>query len=369
LNKNNIKTAGIVLACVIGLLSVWYAYRITTRNAVQVLAQNRKLINILVMGSNVFHDNKHRFFAVVSVNPENNRMGVTMLPPSLKISLDRNGKKPVRLDEIDIDSFSRISRALESDLKLNVPFWIEIYAPDVERIVDMLEGIDLFVLDQVQKIDGVSPGLNYFDGAKAVQYINAVEGNSVYRKYDRIQDIILTLYYNRERYKPLVTMKLVSHLLGKVRTNMLDQEVLSLSRFVFDEGDIQCIRAPGKMEDDGYYVIDEAGTRYYEKEFLSQLVLGAPPDQTIRVRVLNGTNIPGLAKKMRNALNREGINVIEFGTSPYPFMEHTVIINQSGDTNSVRKIAEFAGVSRVHHIIDSSQLSDALIIIGKDYAK
>jgi len=367
LNRNTIKNVGIALACIIGLLSVLYVYRITTRNAVQVLAQNRKLINVLVMGSNVFHDNKHRFFAVVSVNPENSRMGVTLLPPSLRIG--GSGKKSVRLDEIDIDGFSKISRALESDLKLNVPFWIEIYAPDVERMVDLLEGVDLFVLNQVQKIDGVSPGLNYFDGAKAVQYINAVEGNSVYRKYDRIQDIILTLYYNRERYKPLVDVKLISHLLGKVRTNMLDQELLSLSKFVFDEGDIQCIRAPGKMEDDGYYVIDEAGTRFYEKEFLSQLVLGAPQDQTIRVRVLNGTSIPGLAKKMRNALNREGINVIEFGTSPYPFMDHTVVINQSGDTNAVRKIAEFAGVSRVHHIIDSSQLSDALIIIGKDYAK
>ncbi|TAL32942.1 MAG: LytR family transcriptional regulator [Spirochaetes bacterium] len=369
MNKNLIKNGAIALGCLIVVLSLLYAYRINTRNAVEVLAQNKKLINVLVMGSNVFHDNKHRFFAVLSVNPENNRTGITLLPPSLKIPLDRGGKKSVKLDEIDIDSFSKISRTLEAELKINVPFWVEIYATDVERLVDTLEGVDIFVLDQVRKIDGVRPGLNYFDGAKAVQYINSVEGGSVYRTYDRIQDILLSLYYNRERYRPLVSLKFISHLLTKIRTNMLDKELFSLSRIIFDEGDLQCIRAPGKLEDDGFYVIDDVATKIYEKEFLSSLVLGAAPDATIRVKVLNGTNIPGLAKKMRNALNREGVNVIEFGTSPYPFMDHTVIINQSGSTGDVRKIAELAGVTRVHHIVDSSQLSDALIIIGKDYAK
>ncbi len=99
------------------------------------------------------------------------------------------------------------------------------------------------------------------------------------------------------------------------------------------------------------------------------MVLDEKNDQSVKVKILNGTNVPGLAKKMRNILMREGLTVVEFGTSPYPFFDRTIIINQRADTDYAMRVAEILGVDRVYHIIDSTQLNSALIIIGKDYVK
>ena len=105
MNRQLIKYGIWAGAAALALLGIIYAYRISTRNAIEALAQNKKMINILIAGSNVYRDNKHRFFAVLSINPENSRIGLTFLPPNLKIFFDSGKKRSARIDDIDIDGF------------------------------------------------------------------------------------------------------------------------------------------------------------------------------------------------------------------------------------------------------------------------
>ncbi|NCU32928.1 MAG: LytR family transcriptional regulator [Candidatus Moranbacteria bacterium] len=50
-----------------------------------------------------------------------------------------------------------------------------------------------------------------------------------------------------------------------------------------------------------------------------------------KIKILNGTSVPGLARKLRNTLIKDGFNVVEFGTSAYPPMKETVIICRKSD--------------------------------------
>lgn len=356
-------------AAVIVFLIAVFVYRYATRNAIEILVRNKKMINVLIEGNNVFNDDRHRFFAVLSVNVESKKIGITFIPPSYKIRLNRKGTSFKRIDELESGSFTRISESLGHDLKMYVPFYIELYSPDVKRIVDLIEGVDLFILDQAKSIPGAKIGLNYYDGEKVVEYINMVEGSSIFKKYDRIQDILYTLYYNRGNYKKFTGREFVLEAVKKIKTNLLDQEVLSLLKYMYDENELMCALLPGSVDERGYYIVDDIAYKLYEKEFLTKLVLGDAPDKSasVKVKILNGTSVPGLAKKMRNILNREGLNVVEFGTSPYQFMDATVVINQNGDMSSVRRVAEITGTNKIYHIVDSMQLNSALIIIGKDY--
>ena len=143
-----------MLVALVALL-IYHCHGMKTRNAVDKLIQKKKIINILVAGSNKPNDHKHKFFAIVSINPDNRRIGITFIPPSFKIRLDDDGDNCARIDEVVVFNFNRLRYSLQKDLRLNIPFYAEIYASDVERIVNLMEGVDLFVLDQMKDAPGL----------------------------------------------------------------------------------------------------------------------------------------------------------------------------------------------------------------------
>ncbi|MDY6935844.1 MAG: LytR C-terminal domain-containing protein [Spirochaetota bacterium] len=350
------------------ILFILYYNSIFARNSIEKLIQNKKMINVLIAGSNVFNDNKHQFYGILSINPENERIGFTIIPPNLTISIDSRSKALQRISQIDINNFKKLSTFLNQKLQLNIPFYIELYSPDVERLVDIIEGIDLYVIYQIDEIDGIEYGLNYFDGMKTIKYINSAEENSIFIKYDRIQDILLTLFYNKNKYKKYVNIKLISEALKTIKTNLVPQEAMTIIDLLYKKSDLICAILPGQYND-GFLHFDDISYKIYEKEFLTKLVFNNEIESSMKVKILNGSGISGMARKMRNLLVREGLNVVEFGTSPYPIIDHSIIINQKGDIGAVKRVSELIGVNRIYHIIDNMQLSSVLLIVGKDFAR
>jgi anionic cell wall polymer biosynthesis LytR-Cps2A-Psr (LCP) family protein len=367
--KNKIVPISIILAVMIIFLSIYIYYKKSTRNVIETFAENGMMINILIAGSNVYNHNKHSFYAIMSFNPEKNKIGITFIPPEFKIDLNGKGKKFQKINEIDINDFKSLSSSLERDLKLNIPFYVVLYSPDVERLVDMIEGVDLYVLDG-SNIKGLHFGLNYFDGDKINEYINSVEENSIFRKYDRIQDILLTLFYNKKNYEKYFNIEFVSEILKTTKTNFLSQEIVSLSKLLYKkDADLACTILPGLVDKDGFYIIDDITYKIYKNDFLKRLIVDSETEQQPKVKILNGTDVAGLAKKIRYKFVTQGFNVVEFGTAPYPSFDKTVIINRRGEIAPVKKVSELLGVDNIYHIVDSSQLTNVLIIIGKDLAK
>jgi anionic cell wall polymer biosynthesis LytR-Cps2A-Psr (LCP) family protein len=363
----------IATAAVLALVAIliYHCHGVRTRNAVDTLIQKKKIINILVAGSNRPNDHKHKFFAIVSINPENRRIGITFIPPSFKIRLDDDGDNCARIDEVVVFNFNRLRYSLQKDLRLNIPFYMEVYASDVERIVNLVEGVDLFVLDQSKDGTGNGFGVSYFDGRKVVRYINTAEQNSIYLKYDRILDILMTLYRDRERLERFNSIEFITVMMKYIQTNMLPQEIQRIGELVFKEGDVMATVLPGFLNA-GYYVIDDITFRIYEKEFLTQLIVDKSQkeiDSSIKIKIVNGTDVPGLARKLRESLIREGLNVVEFGTSPYRKMTKSVIINKRGNIAAVNRVAELTGIQNIYHMIDNTQLHNIMIIIGEDLAK
>lgn len=359
----------IIISSVIVLLVLFaiYSYKLRTRNAIEKFAANNRMINILIAGSNIYNENRHSFYSIISLNPENGRIGLTFIPPAFKVDLDGSGRYFYRIDEIDINDFKKLSDSLYSSLKLKIPFYVVLYSPDVERVVDLIGGIDLYVLDQVKGIHGIKFGLNYFDGEKIVQYINSTEEASIFTKYDRIQDILLTLYSSRDRYNKYINLELISEVIKSIKTNLMPQEVMTFAEILYKKkSNIISTILPGYFDDTGFYNTNERSYKIYEKDFLKKIVIDTDFHETIKIKILNGTSISGLAKKMRRFFIRKGLKVVEFGTSPYPQQDNTVIINQKGNTEFAEKVSGMIGVGIIHHIIDTTQLNNVLLIIGKD---
>jgi polyisoprenyl-teichoic acid--peptidoglycan teichoic acid transferase len=362
MNKKRIIIVSVCAVVAVGL--IYNIYSCNTRNAVEQLIKDKKMINVLVAGGNRYHDNKHRFFSIVSVNPINNKIGITFVPPSYRIKM--GGDDFEKLENIDFIYFDRIRNTFREDLKMNVPFYMKLYGDDVVRIVNLLEGIDLFVLDQVKDNPKLEFGVNYFDGDRIIKYINSAPDNSIYIKYDRVSDILFSLYEKKEHYRNLFNSDFIEEMFKTVRTNLLPQELYELGRIAYQDGGLMATLLPGGFDKD-LYITDDISYRIYEKEFLQSIILDKKTDPTIKVRLLNGTNVPGLARKMRNLLMRDGVNVLEFGTSPYEQQDYSMIINRRGNYEAVKKISEITGINHIYHIIDNTELNNVLIVIGKDY--
>jgi hypothetical protein len=162
---------------------------------------------------------------------------------------------------------------------------------------------------------------------------------------------------------------MIGEAMRTIRSNISPAEARSLIRLVQKNGDMMCTMLPGKVTPEGDYIIDEVAYKIYESEFLKKLVIKRETEPNIRVKVLNASGVTGLARKMRAAFVREGITVVEFGTYPGPVLNESVIIDQSGNIETVRKISELTGTKQVYHIIDSSQISSVVFIVGKDLAE
>jgi anionic cell wall polymer biosynthesis LytR-Cps2A-Psr (LCP) family protein len=328
----------------------------------------KDMINILVAGRNVYNENTFTFFAIITINPINNNIGITFIPPDYRIMMNDDGSKIKKISELDFYYFDRIKYTLKKDIQMNVPFYVKLYAPDVIRAVDLLEGIDIFSLDQAAYSAKNNPGLQYLDGEKSVKYINSSEQNSIYMKYDRILDLMLTLYNDRENRKKLFNYEFINELFKNIKTNLMAQELYSISEIISNKGNVDSTLLPGGFNN-GYYVVDEVSYRTYQQEFLTNLVVETESEPTVKIKILNGTSIPGLARKLRNDLIRDGMNVVEFGTSNYPAFYDSVIICRKSDFKSVNKISEMTGIGKIYFVTDTTQLNNILIIVGEDMAK
>jgi len=363
-NKSKIAVAaGLVILLLLGLNE----YKKGTRNVVDEIISKNGLINVLIAGRNVYHENTFSFFAILSLNPSNNNIGITFIPPDYRVLMDENGNKIKKISELDFYYFDRLRETLKKDIKLNVPFFIKVYSPDVVRVIDMLEGINLLMIDQAGLAPGTEFGLKYLDGKKLVKYINSSEKNSIYMKYDRILDILMTLYAERDNLKSCLSEIFINELFKNIKTNLLPQEILSISNIVFEKGNVDSTLLPGGFNN-GLYVVDELSYKTYQQEFLTKIVTESESDPNVKISILNGTNVTGLARKMRNDLIRDGLNVIEFGTSAYPIQKDSIIICRKCDFKAANKTAEVTGINKIYFVTDTTQLSNILIIIGEDRA-
>jgi anionic cell wall polymer biosynthesis LytR-Cps2A-Psr (LCP) family protein len=354
----------IVIAVFIGI----NLYNKRNRNVIDEIIGMKDMINVLIAGRNVYNDNTFAFFALVTINPVNNNIGITFIPPDYRIMMNDSGTKVKKISEIDLYYFDRIKYTLKKDIQMNVPFYIKLYSPDIVRMVNLLEGVEIFSLDQASYADRQNFGLQYLDGEQCLSYINRTEKNSIYMKYDRILDLFLTLYHDRENIKGMFSYEFLSEVFKNIKTNLMPQEMFSIAEIIFKKGNIDSTLLPGVFSS-GLYIVDEVSYKTYEQEFLTKIIVNADSEPNIKIKILNGTAVPGLARKLRNVLIRDGMNVTEFGTSNYPKTYDSIIVCRKCDMKDANRIAEMTGITKIYFVTDTTQLNNILIIVGEDMVK
>lgn len=92
-------------------------------------------------------------------------------------------------------------------------------------------------------------------------------------------------------------------------------------------------------------------------------------DRTIRVEVLNGAGIAGLAQRMTDFLRREGFDVIDFGNAETFNYYETVVLVRSEDRTAAKLLAAAVNTTNVVEQKNLFLTLDVTLIIGRDYRK
>jgi hypothetical protein len=90
--------------------------------------------------------------------------------------------------------------------------------------------------------------------------------------------------------------------------------------------------------------------------------------ERIRVEVLNGSGINGMAREATGLLRDRGFDVVEVGNWSSFDEDSTFVLARTGDLDGARRVAEAVGVRRVRAEPDSNLFADVSVVLGKDWS-
>ena len=92
----------------------------------------------------------------------------------------------------------------------------------------------------------------------------------------------------------------------------------------------------------------------------------APDSARVRVQVLNGTKVRGLARRATLLLRDRGFDVVETGTIN-DARDTTLVLDVSGHPDWANRVAKLFPPSRVQARTDSSRYLDVVVVLGASW--
>ncbi|OGU12659.1 MAG: hypothetical protein A2X61_10935 [Ignavibacteria bacterium GWB2_35_12] len=94
-----------------------------------------------------------------------------------------------------------------------------------------------------------------------------------------------------------------------------------------------------------------------------------PVNQTVQVNIINACSVDGIAKKMKDYLNKQGIKVVSIGNSSSPVEKS--FIKGGSDENKSLNLASIIGIDK--SLIKTQQKNSDYqiisVVIGKDFSQ
>lgn len=92
------------------------------------------------------------------------------------------------------------------------------------------------------------------------------------------------------------------------------------------------------------------------------------PRERVRVEVLNAGGVAGVARDVRNLLQDEGFDVVQFGNASTFDRDTTVVIDRSGREELAEAVANALGIRNVLVEPDPNLFVDVTVLLGRDWA-
>lgn len=387
LDSSFILLAAIFLLAAGGGLTVFFAVRADPLK--EALSGDRVITTLFVIEDG----GKPLSSFVLLYYPETARGAVFDVPGSVGLIIQSLN----RVDSIDTlyapRRYGDFQREVGSLLGLEIAFSVVLSLDKLAGLVDLLEGVELFVPDAIAIYDETTPillpsGLVRLDGAKARKFATYElkeddREDGVARRQRLFLALLKRLGERNEYLKgkdvfPFFDSLIETSVDGRTAMRLFDAFAAMDSDRIFMQ------RVGGNLRDVSgkpllFPFYDGNLIKEIVNQALSSLVRrseGTITERVFTVEVLNGTPSSGMARRTAELLRGFGYDIIAVSNADRNDIEKTTVVDRSGYEDMARIFADvircsnIRSESRYRDSIDPQNLdirADFTIIIGKDF--
>jgi polyisoprenyl-teichoic acid--peptidoglycan teichoic acid transferase len=275
---------------------------------------------------------------------------------------------------------------IEGILGTNIQYFLNIDYSNVEPLTDLLGGIEIFIPEPVEFIDGeeenlLPSGNVLVDGKKVLTFLSYKgSADTIETISDRRQNFVKTIL-NRmsEQWQYLVKPQVFSMLWNFIETSMDKQSFISFIKLLGSNSiqpDRQRVMGNERLVDNQLLLFPHFEGKLLRQQMEQRLeaiqsdTIENGDGVTITLEILNGTTVNGLARRTKDIYESfQGFNVVAFGNAGRNDVAETLILDRTGITERAERVAEIIGCNNITTDIDEMSESDAqvTVVLGKDF--
>ena len=299
-----------------------------------------------------------------------------------------------KMDRIDVlfdktDPVHYVDK-VSSILNTEIPYYIVMDVSNFMKIVDLFNGIKLFIANPVELLDLdnlvlLPSGNLVLDGYKAVSYMEYNDNTTgVVEHISRRQKILQALFIRFGSDSSLLDNKDFSYYFrSNLDTNLKKDAVISFVK-IFSSLDTERIvfqRVLGNTR-----LVGEKNLLFphYEGKLLRETIqqtiaslattgIVSVDELNITMDILNATDQSGLAGRTSQVFKSFGYDIVRISNYSLENLDNTVVVSFNGDKSAAEKVADIIKCKKISYEPEvyfddnSDNNSEVIIILGKDF--
>jgi polyisoprenyl-teichoic acid--peptidoglycan teichoic acid transferase len=351
--------------------------------------ENSQNINMIIM----VHDQGELIFSELFMYDSDTGKGSLFNIPAYMGSIIDELKKMDRIDVLyDSNNPKKYVDKISSIINIDLPYFISISKENFADIIDLFEGIKIFIANPVELLSEensilLPSGNVVLDGSKSIAYLEYQdELDSDIEHISRRQKILQSLFSQFDNNSILLKNKNFTNYLISYLDSNLKKEALISFFWIFDILDSERIvfqRVLGNTR-----LVGEKNLLFphYEGKLLRETVqqtisslanteVMSADELNITMEILNATEQSGLAGRTSQVFKSFGYDIVRIANfDKDEEFEKTIVISRNGDRISAEKVAEIIHCKEISYFPDQyfdndlkTGDSEIIIILGKDF--
>jgi polyisoprenyl-teichoic acid--peptidoglycan teichoic acid transferase len=426
IRRPKIDLSVVLLLVVVGILvaiSV-FVYLSLRTDTVSSMVDNGETIRVLLVTE---EDGSPISTQVLIYNPRTNRVGLFDAPHDLGAileSLNRVDSIATLYEEGDIGAYRA---EIENLLGVSIPFYLVLDTEGVSDVVDLAEGLELFIAESYQMAEASGEARVAVEGAEdggasaasgesgaaagAVPVPSAsfsspavllpagnvtLDGEKV-RMYltstppgePRTDRIMRRLQFTRrflemlgdnasslrhEQVAPYVTASFEKNLDDRSLFSLIGQFSLVDTEQMIQrriQGNFRSVDSHGETKRLLFPHFEGEWLRQSVRQVEQSLASGeelAEESITVSLEILNGTSVSGLARRTKELYEGYGFDVVSFDNADSSDVEHTRVLDRTGNIALARRAAGIIHATRIEsEPLPGESAIDVTVILGQDF--